>query len=133
MSYESERADIESLFATQWGNTTPVCYSNVAFNTAGVSEWARLTIVAGTSQEQTVGTPNQPFYRHQGLVVVSIFTQLDIGESRGRVLAQQVTDIFKSRHLNNIRFRSPYLTNIGPSGSYHQFNVNAPFVRDEFS
>ena len=133
MSYESERADIESLFSAQWGSTTAICYGNVAFNPDSYAEWVRISLISGSSQEQTIGTPSQPFYRHQGLVVVSIFTPLGAGESRGRVLAQQVTDIFKSRHLNNIRFRSPYLTNIGPAGSYHQFNVNAPFVRDELS
>lgn len=133
MSFDTERLDIENRFKTQWGSTTPVCWGNVAFDPTGKPEWVRLSIITGMSEEASVGTPTQPFYRHRGLIVVGIFVPLNAGESRARVLAQQAGDIFKSQKFSNILCHAPYLTVVGESGSYFQVNVTTPYKRDEFS
>lgn len=133
MSYEAERADIENRFATLWGATTPVAYSNVAFKPPADAEWARLTILDNTTDEIGIGQPGAQLYRFQGLIVVSLFAPLNKGEKRARQLADQVFQIFKAADFGSVTSWAPYVTVVGESDGYFQVNVTTNFKRDEIT
>lgn len=133
MSYETERADIENRFATLWGATCPVAYSNVAFSPPADSEWARLTILDNTTDEIGIGQPGAQLHRFQGLIIVSVFSQLNKGEKKARQLADLVFSIFKSADFGSVTTWAPSLTVIGESDGYFQVNVTINFKRDEIT
>ena len=133
MTYEVERADIEGRFATLWGSTTPVAYSNVAFTPPADAEWVRLNILDNTTDEIGIGQPNAQLHRFQGLIVVGIFTPLNTGEKRARQLADQVFSMFKSADFGSVTSWTPYVTVVGESDGYFQVNVTTNFKRDEIT
>ncbi len=129
MGYEAERQAIESRFETQWASATSIDFDNVDFVPTPGTSFVRLTILDGDSRQVSLG--DSPLYRSIGVIIISIFTPLDIGSATGRTLADNAAAIFRGWQSSGIVCRSPSIQRVGKTNGWFQYNVNVPFYRDE--
>lgn len=131
-----ERVAIATLFNTGWAGATPVAMPNVPFVPPKAS-WVRLTYSQVTAYQVEIGsTRNQE--RAEGLLIVQVFTVLDIGDAVALQLADQVGQIFRNTTVvaagadGDVFFGKPVVRVIGPDsvGTYFQVNVSVPYTHD---
>ena len=144
MSYVSEYSELAGAFSEGWKTTvtapavatvlTPIAWPNVAFTPPADSSWVRFTILPSGSNLMTVGAPGSNLTRYSGLVVVQIFTPLNIDDSLLLGYADKVLAIFRNYHTTTIRFGSIYSvkTSNSEEDGWNQINVMAPFIRNEY-
>lgn len=125
--FEAERASIEAKFATGWANRTPVAFDNNRFVPPASGAWVRLTIIPGDSFNASLGINH---VRNVGIISLQIFVPEDSGTRQARQLADQAAVILENQRFNGISTRAASLVRAGESGSYLQFNLNAPYYRD---
>lgn len=130
MSYEAEFISITDYFNTQWASATPIAWPNVRFDPDEHVEFVRVTILNGDAFQASMGNDVND-YRHLGIVVVQIFVEPNSGAKRARSLVDSVCSIFRSKYIDDLRFRTPDVNTIGIREGRYQVNVNCPFYRDE--
>lgn len=128
MGFFDQQSTIEQAFLTAW-TYTPVAKDNVSFEPQTLSEYVRLTDLNAYGRRASLG--NNPLYRYGGMVVVQIFTKLNTGSARAKVLADLVTPIFRDRRIGDVQFFVPAVTRVGPRDGWYQVNVDCPYYRDE--
>jgi len=131
-SINSERAAIEKLFDDQWAAHTPIHYENVRFDEPKGRSWVRLTIVNALGFPLSINSGMSE--RHNGVIVVQIFTPKDGGTAEAKALADKVSDIFRTRKLEVadsgiIQTFVPSAMNVGTREGWYQLNVRTPFHR----
>jgi hypothetical protein len=125
MSFSSLRATIETLFSTNWTHTS-VEYDNVPIDLEGVNEYVSLAILEGESVQTSLGTDGE--YKIPGFVVISVFTQREVGTVRSRVLSDYVATIFRGVKIDTVLFSVPKGSRIHNKTNYFQYNVTVPFT-----
>lgn len=129
MSYQATHNAIRTRFAAQW-TTTPIAYPNVEFTPpAGDTGWVRLTIEDADAFQVSMGAPTN-FYRHPGLIIVSVFVPLNRGDKQALEYADSIAAIFRSWQTTGIRACAPTVKRIGPDDKWYHVNVVVPFERD---
>lgn len=127
MSFEALRESIETRFATQWGATTPVSYTNLPF-TPPSGSWVRLAVLPG--QGQTWGiTGTAGYVRDTGVIAVQVFVSTDQGTKAAMDLVDLITPIFEHKRFDGILTRTASVNVVGPSDGWLQINVTIPFRR----
>lgn len=132
--YAKQHSALRARFISQWGQTTPVAFPNVAFAPTGGS-WVRLVIQDATALNAEIGSRGRNLVKHVGNVIVMIFTLKDLGDNAGLVLADKVMDIFRGWQdiESGIRFyEAPYMRTVGIEDKWHHINVFCPFERHGF-
>jgi hypothetical protein len=125
---------IRSRFSTLVEDTQsiPVQYDNAPDVIPGDALWARCSIVQGDSFRVSIGTVTADRYRSVGVMVASIFSPMDQGDSASLGLAQVVRDAFISVTDGGVTFKTPSIASIGKSGTkWWQVNVTCPFYFDD--
>lgn len=131
-TYADERAAIENRFSVAWAATTLVKYENVEFQEPQNTSWVALTIInaGGVPLSLSVGETE----RHEGIIIVQIFTPKDKGTQTGRALADTVSAIFRmvkfsSGDSGTIICKVPSIATVGVREGWHQINMRIPFTR----
>lgn len=137
MSYASERATIESHFATAWGTRTPITYDGRTMNLYGDDKRAiynqvRLTILNGEGRQASIGAPGSNVARYAGVVAIQIFTEGGKGTAASRVYEDHVSDAFRNKTAGAIRFGIPYVSGSLEDPPFLVRTVMVPFSRDQF-
>lgn len=151
MGMSELRQSIETLWATNW-TVTPSKIDNAPFTQPGTQNiarqpWVALYIDILTSYRASLGASgaNIAVHRHEGLITVQVFTDLNVGTNLGWSLATQVRNIWRDQEFNlnaylggtgeTVRFlQEPTVEKIGDDGhGWFQFNVKARFQYDEIT
>lgn len=131
MTYATELADLESYFATQWAQTTPVQYENAQFEPpADGSAFVRFWLLGGMSEATGYAGPTQRRYRHPGVIQIDIFTPQGIGAKPGLELADQAAAIFRGRRIGSVLCRNPALSKPVAESGYFRVTLSVTFQRD---
>jgi hypothetical protein len=129
MSYAAQNLELQARFKAGWGSTTPVAWPNVSF-TPSTAAWVRFTILNGEEARLTFGATLNNF-RNTGVVVVSIFSPLNIGTADVMAKADAAAAIFRDWCGATVRCRAATIRDVGPEGQgWYQVNVTIPFQRD---
>ena len=138
MSYTSEFENITSYFQNNWersyGNVS-VAWPNIPFTPPSPpSPWVRFNLVDASCTYISVGSPGKNVSRYMGQVIVQVFIPTHTGSLLGLELVDYIAGLFRNRKIENIRFSSVYSQQIDTSISdgWLQYNLTAPFTRDEF-
>ena len=149
MSYDSERAAIETYFIAQWAGATPVGMDGHKFQP--VNNSVRLAIQSGQVLQGSVGrSANRK--DHVGMLMATIYTDGGKGSSAWRGYAETIIGFLEEVTIDSagaaitatgdafVRFSPPGI--VGPQHPYIQSttqnipftitNVAAPFVRYEY-
>lgn len=138
-SYEEEFKQIVTLFDAAWQEggeyfcpiIYPNCKSSLPTTSGKRINHCRFFIENGDSEQVSMGGKDYNIYRHTGMVVLKIFTDKDLGELPGRILADKFCAIFRARDNAGICFKSPKMVNLGVTDDgYYQINCSCVFNRD---
>lgn len=144
--YQNERKAIETYFTTQWGDATPVGPDGQSFEP--IADSVRLTINSGAVFQGSIGRmANRK--DHVGTLVISIYTEGNLGSSAWRPYADTIIDFLTEKTLTDagiiatttagafLRFsppqiapnEHPYISASFKSAPFHITNITAPFIR----
>ena len=128
--YASELQAIESRFATEWNDRTPVAYHNVPFVPPEnpPAPWVRLTVLSGQSSQASMG--DTALFRHSGVIDVTVFVPAGTASKGARELVDAVAEIFRRKQFSGITCRAPGFGDVGVRDGWYQINVSFPFHRD---
>lgn len=131
--YEAEAAWIRSRINTLWvigaNPRTPIAWDNVSFAKKNPqAAWIRVSIRHSGAGQAEIST--NPMYRHDGVVVVEVFTPGMKGDSESNTLCDHVGAMFRGVTGPGIRFRPPYPIRVGDTDGWFKQDVICPFTRD---
>lgn len=138
MSFEAERARIETHFRDQWALTAfsavPVLYENTNIKQPSADFLLHRLASAEGMQIEIVG-PGPAFHRYAGLVQVDIVCTVGSGTAQARKLADAVANIYRRQQLTDgsggiITFRTPSFRAMGTYSERYRFVVSCPYQRD---
>lgn len=95
------------------------------------SLWVRLSVRPGESEQQDIGGQNPVRQRTLGVVILQVFSPLDVGDKPARDLAESIRAIFNRTRSGKVQFRVPSIQTIGRRDELWQVNVTCPFYEDE--
>lgn len=130
MGFLSAQNAIEGLFHANWSHTV-ITHDGEILDVRNVSEWVRIAVREGKSNQASLGVTN-PMFRYFGILFVQIFVRNNTGTGRARELADLVTPIFRSKIVNGIHYGVPEVSTVGPDEAWFQVNVSCEFYREEF-
>ena len=141
MNLSEQRASIESLFFSKWdSNKTPVKFDNAVGLVKGstpvkdetkLDEWCRITIENQSADYAALG---RKMVRHTGVVIVTIFTKVNVGTKRARELADSVSEVFASSTDVNMIYYPTQVVNAmqDPNAGLYQVTTQTPFIIDQY-
>ena len=138
MSFDSERATIESRFASQWVTGSPasartaVGYDGQAFTPPTGESSVRLSIRSGDAVNQSMGSPGSNVIRQTGVVFVEVFTPGGRGSKAARDLVDLIKPIFTNWRSGNLLFRTMSVSPPIEDAPFYKLTVTFPFQRDSF-
>ena len=124
---------LKGAFETEWGDTTPIAWRNVAFDPEKVEDkdagWVRCGLIfAGSDPDIEIGTTNT---RRNALVMIECFAPEGSGEERLATLSDKAERWLAKWPLNDLTVLTPEVIDVGPDGEgWTQHNVNAPCYFD---
>ena len=131
MSFAEDRQSITEHFASNW-NDTSIAYDNADFRMPNDEAWVRITI-----NPNTHFSPNDGYFafspttiRMLGVVTIQVFCPLNVGDGLAYRLADEASDIFANKDLDNVQMRVPSIQRIGVREGWFQINVVIPYQRD---
>lgn len=136
MSFQDERAAIESRFATAWAGQTAVKYENQHFTAPRNAHWVALHVLQGDGVQDSLNAPYH--FTHDGLVIVQIFAPEGAGIQTALGYANDVDEIFRRQRVTSgsnalIVFgadgRAPAVRKVGLRDGLYQINVVCPYQR----
>ncbi|NUB24712.1 phage tail terminator-like protein [Azospirillum brasilense] len=133
MGYADERADIETVFAAEFGAIRPgipIAFENMKFSTP-TGPYLRLTIVGASSEQVTMG--ESKLFESRGFVQVDVHVTTGTGTGLARTIADEICGIFRGRAVGSALFRAPYAKPYGADGDHYRVIVTAPFTRHEYA
>lgn len=129
MSFATEANAIRSRFNTQWAGATAIAWPNVSFTPTTGTPWVRLSILPSGADQTEIGDLRN--FRHDGSVLVEIFTPENEGDGEARTLAEQAAAIFRGVTAGGIVYGAPYTTTNGNDGAgWFSVSVWCPYYRD---
>lgn len=141
MSYEAQHNALRTRFSTEWADETPVEWPNGPTVEPPDTDqaldplpaWVRFVIQDLEAEQASMGDPGNNVHRHEGAVIVMIFTPAGAGDQRALELADRVAAIFRGWQppLTGLRFlRPPFVRRVGQEQKWYHINVIIPFQRD---
>ena len=129
MSILDVTKSLNAKFEGDW-TYTQKAWPDSKFETASVTEWVKLNVLHGESEQASAGASSN-FYRSYGLVEVQIFVEQNSGAKRALELAGFAINIWRSLSIGSTVFASPRVVQLGYVGSWYQVNVQCDFYTDE--
>ncbi len=110
----------------------PTQYDNAPdINAQNGQNWARASIRMADNRRVSIGTPSR--FRHPGVLIYNIFSQLEDGSDLGTSIADFVRDAFQNRRVNDVTYRTASTPPGGVSEGWWQQNISIPFYFDQLS
>jgi hypothetical protein len=105
-TYNDIRAAIEGRVAAEMQNPTqyPVAFQNVPFTPPNNSSWVKCLITFGDNAYATLVEPSPGFNRHNGLVLLNIFSPVGVGPSENYDIGERLKNIFDRQTFSGIIF-----------------------------
>lgn len=145
MTYQLERAAIETYINTSWAGATSIGFDRQKFTPS--ANTISLTINNGQTLQGSIGRASNRI-EYIGLVQVLIYTEAGKGSAAWRGYAETLEGIFRNARLDNagvaitdpadefIRFsphdQHPYVAGSSDDVNLTVTTLNAPFARYEF-
>ncbi len=120
-SFDIIRAEFETLFNDNWIET-PIAFDNLQ-EASDKTEFIRLTVEPITSLNNS-----WKCIRHDGLLSVQVFAQLDTGSGRAWQLADLVATLIENKRLNGVQTYASSALRIGENEYFYQINVNTRYT-----
>lgn len=136
-SYAEEHEAIQTRFGRMFDSAiVPVKYGNhgllkhgtVTFNDPDDCEqYVQFQISSsfGSSPEIT-----RVFTRNVGIININIFTKRNLGERKGRAVADMIFPIFARVSFNGIQTQAPTLAEVPFNEGWYQINITIPYQWD---
>lgn len=146
--YGDEAATVLGRLDSEWGNRTPVDWPNLPFDptheggdpkAAALAEsgpWIRPRLFATDAARREIGRAGSRTFRHHGLLLVQVFTPVDIGDGLARSLAEDLCGIFRAVVADGVVYEgptgeAPTARDDGPDGrGWYMWTVTVPYTRD---
>lgn len=131
--YEGEAETIRAWFRSEWDSGVPIqIFENVAFKDKPDDEhWARLRVRSFEGAPATIGGPDVK-YRHDGDIILEIFSPEGVGDGRARELADEALEIIRGREEGGITVWRAWAVPIGNRGDgWYRINALGSYSRDE--
>lgn len=97
---------------------------------AADAAWCRFTIAWGETAQQEFGTATRRF-RHTGVLFVSLFMPLNVGERDSIGIAQAVENHYRATTIAGATFRTPTIQTGRRDGPRWLTVVQCPFYADQ--
>lgn len=110
-------------------NGVPVAFENTPNKTDVI--WMRVQLVIDSSENGTTGAANQsdPYIKHEGNYIISIFTKLNIGTKQSNDLVDDLTSLFENKTFSGVWTKNPSPRKLGDdSFGYYHVNLLIPFI-----
>ena len=133
MSFEDERRAFEYRVSQNF-SAAPVKYPGVPLDVTG-DAYVRMQLLPSAAKRVSLG--NNGRFRYWGLLVFEIFTRADKGSKAAKVLADQLSAIFKEASFNRgtsgyILCGVPHIDDLGArEDGWYQLNLITEYRRDE--
>lgn len=126
MSFDAPRESAETIMEA-WGGL-PIAYDNVNFDSQAHKEWLSITILNGDSFETAIGAN---CVKHTGVIEMQIFTTQWGGSARARLIANEVSNLFKGLVDDGVIYRAGVYTRVGHESDFYQGNLTIPWELTE--
>jgi hypothetical protein len=105
-SLNDVRSAIEARIATEFAKSPAytVSYQNVPYSPPNNSPWLQVQIRFGDNAYATLQGPSTGFNRHNGTLVVNVFTPIGTGAGSNLTIAERVKDLFDRAKFSSIIF-----------------------------
>jgi len=124
---------LEAWLANEVSAALPVIYGDVVGDIPNSGAWARISVRHNIGGAATLGgeVGNRRF-RHEGLVMVQVFTEHGKGQVDSDTLAEIAKDAFEGEVTSpgRVIFRNVRINEVGLDGQWFQVNVFAEFEYD---
>ena len=130
MSFETERASLETRFYNNWVET-PVKWPNVRIDTSGLDEFVAVTLVYDDAKQAQIGSI-QHMYRYYAFIVTQVFVTPNSGSRRAYELADLAADIWRAISFDFITIQNPTIKEVGVVDGWYQLDLINPYYRNEY-
>lgn len=138
MSFEAERATIETHFRDRWALSAyaalPVIFDNV--NTKQpTGDFVFHRIADSDGRQMEVVGQGLTLHRYVGIVQADVMVRIGSGTAEARKIADAVADVYRRRQLVSntagiITFRTPSMRTLGTINERFRLVVTCPYHRD---
>jgi len=136
VSIITEHLELGTRFNLEWDSRTPIAWPNLEFEPPaldqGNAEWVRFNIIDNDDGQQITIGSGLNVCRFTGVIIIQVFTSLNIGNLPALTRANEIAAIFNKWCGTNITCKVASVKEIGDdkNGRY-QVNCLIPFHRDE--
>ena len=139
MSFEAERARIETHFRDRWeagplSNSVVVVYENTNIKQLS-GDFMIHRIATGDGKQLEIGGSGPVMHRYVGLVQIDILVVLGEGTLQARKIVDVVSETYRRQQLIDsaggiITFRVPGFRSMGNINNRYRVTVSCPYHRD---
>lgn len=131
-TYNDIRAIIEGRVKTEMQKPAPypVAFQNVPFEPPNNSPWLECFVTFGDNAYATLAAPATGFNRHNGILLINIFSPIGVGAGKNYEIAERLKNVFDRKTFDGIIFDAASgPTQVSPSvtESYFQTRLNITF------
>jgi len=128
MSYSETRQIIYDYINANY--VGDVQYPNTPFTIPSSGKWIRLNFVDSTRNQMSIGSTKD--YRQRFILVINIFTELDVGVDTGLTIADDLITLFAGKTINNkVVVKNCRLKTIGSDGTHYQHVLEIDCYKNE--
>ena len=133
MAWDTMFNTIRTRFKTEVADALSLTtqYDNQSLDNPDNTNWCRLTIVPGETQQKSIGSPDTQRERTVGAMIAQLFAPLSAGDGTILDIANSIRTAFKRVTVSGITFQTPYLVRVGQKKDSWQINVVCPFYGDD--
>ncbi len=124
IDYTTIREIIESEIADNF-TLCPVKYENVPLSDNSVDDYIEIFDRQSFSESTGMGDTS---IHMGGVLIINIFTELNTGTARGRLIAQTLSDLLQSKNIEGLSLGVPELRPAEPNESWYQHNLLIPYT-----
>jgi len=117
IDFTSTRRTIEMYLDSNF-TTVPIVFENVGVP-EDADEFIAVRDAATDSQQMELGGD---VVRKDGVLLIDIYTPLDNGTNRSRVLADELAALIELQQISDVAFRESELHTVGPVGDAEYFH-----------
>ena len=130
---EAESA-VRAYFNNAWAKTTAIAWPDSDFKKPNNESWVRFNMNESFGKQSSMGAPSNNRFRHEGIIILQIFTPQGNSSLNARALADSAISIFLGKEANGIRFFDVTANTIGNDGhGWHQINVLISYQFDQIA
>jgi hypothetical protein len=139
LSFEAERARIETHFRDQWALTSYAATVPVIFENTSVQQphgdFLLHRIASGDGTLTEIAGAGPALHRYVGIVQIDILAVSGTGSANSRKYADAIATAFRRQQIVDtaggiITFRAPSMRAMGAVGERSRTVMTVPFIRD---